>query len=272
MPKETYYFSHDYNARNDRKIAALVKKYKSSGYGIFWATCEMMHEEGGHLEMDDLTFDSIAKDLSESSELVKQVLESCISEFKLFQKDEDLLKSNRVSRNFDDRNEKKRVKSEAGRIGGINSGISRGKEKIMKQNEAVLQAASSNEANKGNKGKEIKEIKDVLNGNHHPEMTDKEFKAFSSKLKTDQLFLEPMFSNGLPKEFLEKWILRFHIHIAGEGKLNKDYSEYRKHFKNWIFKQDYLNPPPSISPLEKIKSSAAYIKAEKDVDFDKYRK
>jgi hypothetical protein len=103
MAKDSYYFVHDYNARNDRKIAALVKEYKSSGYGIFWATCEMMHEEGGELEMDEITYSAIAKDLNEDLKKVKDVIEKCISVFKLFKINDLKLNSDRVNRNLDKR-------------------------------------------------------------------------------------------------------------------------------------------------------------------------
>jgi len=159
MAKETYYFSHDYNARNDKKISALVRDFKSSGYGIFWATCEMMHEEGGILEFDDLTLDAIAKDINEESEYVKKVLDRCIEKYKLFIKDDILLQSSRVHRNLETKNEKKAVKAEAGRLGGLKSGESRRNNNLSKQNEAVLQPASSNEP-KESKVKEIKESKE----------------------------------------------------------------------------------------------------------------
>lgn len=105
MQKEKNYFSHDYNARNDRKIAALVKNYKSAGYGVYWATCEMMHEEGGILEMDDITYEAIAKDLNDDFELVKSVIIDCIQRFKLFFVADNSLKSNRVNRNLDKRSD-----------------------------------------------------------------------------------------------------------------------------------------------------------------------
>lgn len=172
MAKDTYYFSHDYNARNDKKISALVREFKSSGYGIFWATCEMMHEEGGTLEFDDLTIDAIAKDINEESEFVKTVLDKCIEKYKLFIKDDILLQSSRVHRNLESKNEKRTVKAEAGRLGGIKSGESRRNNNLSKQNEAVLQPASSNEP-KESKVKEIKGKESIsppnliLNGNHN---------------------------------------------------------------------------------------------------------
>lgn len=49
MAKETFYFDHDYNARNDDKILELRSKYGAEGYGIFWMIIETMaeNENGG---------------------------------------------------------------------------------------------------------------------------------------------------------------------------------------------------------------------------------
>lgn len=115
MPKDAYYFPHDYNARNDRKIAALVKKHKSSGYGVFWITCEMMHEEDGSIEFDDITFGAIAKDANEDIEVVRNIITDCIKEFKLFKMDDDIVISGRVSRNLEHKKEAVKQRSEAGK-------------------------------------------------------------------------------------------------------------------------------------------------------------
>lgn len=118
MAKETYYFSHDYNARNDKKISALVREFKSAGYGIYWCTAEMLHEDGGQLEWDDLTISAISKDLNEDFELVKTVIEKCATSFKLFNISEDnILTASRVRRNLDKRKEISKVRSNAGKAG-----------------------------------------------------------------------------------------------------------------------------------------------------------
>lgn len=144
MTKDTYYFSHDYNARNDKKISALVREYKSAGYGIFWATAEMLHEEGGEIELDELTLSAISKDLNEDFDLVKSVIEKCISSFKLFCLSSDnILTANRVRRNLDKRNEISKKRSDAGKAGA--------NAKQMQANAEQKQA------------KEIKEIKEINN-------------------------------------------------------------------------------------------------------------
>jgi hypothetical protein len=44
MSKETFYFTHDYNARNDDKILELRSLHGAEGYGIFWMIAETMAE------------------------------------------------------------------------------------------------------------------------------------------------------------------------------------------------------------------------------------
>ena len=43
--KESFYFSHDYNARNDQKILMLRGKFGNEGYALFFYILETMAEE-----------------------------------------------------------------------------------------------------------------------------------------------------------------------------------------------------------------------------------
>jgi uncharacterized protein DUF4373 len=113
MAKEALYFSHDLNARHDKKIGALVKDYKAAGYGVFWAAVEMMHEEGGVLELDDVTYAALAKDLNEKMEFIKSIIVKCINTYKLFFMIEEKLKSNRVDKNITKRKSISKVRSDA---------------------------------------------------------------------------------------------------------------------------------------------------------------
>lgn len=169
------YFSHDHNARHDRKVVALISKYKSAGYGIFWATNEMMHEEDGELEFDEITFGAIAKHLNEDESFIKEVITACINTFKLYILSGEKLTSNRVNRNITGSEQRKLAKSEkaanSGRLGGIKSGESRRSKQTLEANEATLEADGSNEAKgkerkgekgeKGEKGKESIESKET---------------------------------------------------------------------------------------------------------------
>lgn len=93
--------------------------------------------------------------------------------------------------------------------------------------------------------------------NNFPLMTQQDMIAFQGKLIQDFVFIEQLM---LSKQIKSKtdmlgWIKYFNIHIIGEEKLNKDFKEYKRHFKNWIVKFDTSKPPPingtslSIVPL-----------------------
>jgi hypothetical protein len=78
MSKETYYFSHDYNARTDEKIKLLIRKHGLRGYGIFWAIVEDLYNNANALRLD---CEGIAFELREDIETIKSV----IQDFDLFQ-------------------------------------------------------------------------------------------------------------------------------------------------------------------------------------------
>jgi hypothetical protein len=78
MSKETYYFSHDYNARTDEKIKLLIRKHGLRGYGIFWAIIEDLYNNANALRLD---CEGIAFELREDIETIKSV----IQDFDLFQ-------------------------------------------------------------------------------------------------------------------------------------------------------------------------------------------
>ncbi len=52
MKKDTFYFSHDYNAANDVKILFLRQQLGMEGYGIFWYLVEQLANSGGRLPLN----------------------------------------------------------------------------------------------------------------------------------------------------------------------------------------------------------------------------
>jgi len=73
MAKETNYFSHDYNARNDEKIKALIRKHGMEGYGVFWAIVEELYNNSNILKLDT---EGLAYDLRVDNKLITSVIES----------------------------------------------------------------------------------------------------------------------------------------------------------------------------------------------------
>jgi hypothetical protein len=135
MPKDTFYFSHDYNARNDEKIKRLIRKHGMIGYGIFWSIVEDLYNNANALQTD---YDGIAYDLRTDSDVVASV----INDFELFVFDGDFFGSNSVQERLDQRNSK----SESARKSAS----------YRWENANALQPQSDSNAKKERKGKEIK--------------------------------------------------------------------------------------------------------------------
>jgi 5-methylcytosine-specific restriction endonuclease McrA len=118
MPKETYYFSHDYHARYDVKAKLLCKEYGAAGYGIYWIIVEMMHESSDNEVMiDDLFLMDLATDYKVDFDIIKKMLDDCVNKYRLFSKDGEKIKSERVKKNKQHRQDLKIKRSEAGRKG-----------------------------------------------------------------------------------------------------------------------------------------------------------
>lgn len=81
--KKTYYFQHDYNARNDPKLQALIVEMGVAGIGIYWCLVEMLYEQDGEMPISSIK--SIAYNLHVKQKTVEHV----IKDFGLFDYDDD---------------------------------------------------------------------------------------------------------------------------------------------------------------------------------------
>ena len=70
--KSKFYFSHDYNARNDKKLVACSMKHGNAGIGVYWNIIEMLYEEGGYLPLSD--FDRIMFELRVEMEMISYLI------------------------------------------------------------------------------------------------------------------------------------------------------------------------------------------------------
>jgi len=99
MPKDTFYFSHDYNSRNDEKIKFLLRKHGITGYGLFWAIIEDLYNNANALRTD---YEGISFDYRVECEVVKSV----INDFDLFVFDGETFGSLSVQKRLDERDSK----------------------------------------------------------------------------------------------------------------------------------------------------------------------
>lgn len=190
MAKDTFYFSHDYNARNDIKIKKLLSKHGYLGYGIFWAIIEDLYNNTNVLRLD---YETISFDLRCDINIVKSI----INEFDLFVIDGDIFGSTSVERRLEERNEK----SEKAR----QSVLKRWSKKEIDTN--VLQTNNDSNTIKERKGKE-----NIIKGLH--------------LFKNSVIFDKTIFKQTFPDWSIEK--LKYYYESANDyseskGKMYKDW-------------------------------------------------
>jgi len=97
--KDTFYFTHDYNARSDEKITELLSKHGMEGYGIFWGIIESLYNNANALQTH---YDRIAYELHTDVKIV----ESVINDFGLFSIKDGFFGSVSIGRRLTERNDK----------------------------------------------------------------------------------------------------------------------------------------------------------------------
>ena len=131
MAKDSFWFRHDYNARNDEKILELMSEYGAESYGIYWMIIETMAEnENGCIKA------SLLGGLSHGFRVAKtrliEIIQCCIRVELLHEKDGNyfsnrLLKHKEERKFFSDKGkEGAAIKKEKNR--GASGGFNRGKD------------------------------------------------------------------------------------------------------------------------------------------------
>jgi len=148
MAKDTFYFPHDYNSKNDEKIKFLIRKHGMLGYGLFWSIVEDLYNNANALRLD---YEGIAFDYRVNVEVVKSV----INDFELFEFDGNNFGSTSIERRLNDRNlkSKKASQNALNRWNKVKSDAN-----ASKSDATAVQPLCDINAIKERKGKEIKEI------------------------------------------------------------------------------------------------------------------
>lgn len=109
MKKDTYYFSHDFGARNDPKLQSVMMEHGVAGLGVFWCIIEILYEQCGYQPINGRSLKTLAFTLHTDVKM----LESVIKDFGLFKYDDDNFWSESVIARLkkrDDANEARRQK------------------------------------------------------------------------------------------------------------------------------------------------------------------
>lgn len=73
MPKDAFYFPHDYNASRDPKMVKLIRLHGYEAFGLYWAIVERLYENGGRISED---YEMIAYELRVDVEKIKTIIQS----------------------------------------------------------------------------------------------------------------------------------------------------------------------------------------------------
>ena len=116
--KHAYYFSHDFNARNDTKTAAMQFTYHAQGYGWFWILVEMLAEDKDRrLPLTDGGLEGMAMQCHCRAKKLKNFIGDCIHKYGLFESDGAYFWSNSLNRRINSYEEMLQAKSRAGKKG-----------------------------------------------------------------------------------------------------------------------------------------------------------
>jgi hypothetical protein len=74
MAKEAYWFKHDLNSRNDKKLIKLRMEMGMEGVGLYWCIVEMLYEEGGYLMRTE--YERIAFEMQSQCERIAKIVET----------------------------------------------------------------------------------------------------------------------------------------------------------------------------------------------------
>lgn len=233
--KETHYFSHDSNARNDPKCSALISECGMDGYGTYWAIIEILSEQDNYrLEKFPKLFEAIAKQCSSNAEATRSRIEALINDYKLLREDEKFIWSDSLLRRMEKKENKRQLKVEAGRQGGIKSGIARNQGKKI---EAPLKASRSTvEANEPKESK-VKESKVYILYGDFVKLTAEEHKKLCDKFgkKETDSKIEDM-NNWLP-----------------QGSNSKKMTDHYRGLLNWLKKDEQKPQQDDTGVLEWLK-------------------
>lgn len=192
MKKDTYYFSHDYNAKNDIKILLMRQELGMEGYGIYWFLIEALAESGGILPFNIIPV--LAKQMDTTEVKVKGV----ITKYELFQLNDTQFFSERLLKHLELRN----AMSEAGRIGAKNRWKNGG------ANGGAIRGANAKE-------RKVKEIKVKEKSNTHDLSNSNLFRQpiIPNEKEVEQFFITSGGTKEMSKIFFEKnaatgWFLK----------------------------------------------------------------
>lgn len=231
--KKTYYFQHDYNARNDPKLQAVMIKYGLAGIGAFWCIVEMLYEQDGTLPITSIP--SIAYTLHADEEMLKNI----VCKMDLFECNKKIFWSRSVRKRLGLINEISDIRRKAAEKRWKSS--KKSDAKAMQMQCKSNAKAQNNDANamqtecKCNaiKEKEIKgnDIKDITPTPCARSAREEELFQEFGQMQSAWEEIAMKFGKDIPS--LKKILQDFILECRAKGTAHSSISDLRCHFVDW---------------------------------------
>lgn len=261
---ETFYFSHDYNVRTDKKVKKLLARHGYMGYGIFWALVEDLYNNHNSMTAD---YECLAFDLRVDVKIIKSI----INDFDLFVVEGDEFRSNSIEKRLGKINEKIVKAKESAAIGWQKRRKKNGEhmdapvipdaphnESICEPSEQQMGSNAINDI----KGNDIKGNKSKDNDEVHVKHA-KHLLSENGSLDLEKLKIQ------LRREITDDDCKEFNAFLFTEKKNHEEFQEWNKHFRNWLVKSPTARKPPTEIKPFKLKTRDDFFN---DKEWQYYKK
>lgn len=159
--KETFYFAHDYNARNDPKLQNVLFDLGVEGIGVYWCTIEQLYEQGGKLPLH------YCKSIAFALHVDFKCVERLVNDYGLFKNDGENIWSesvlNRLNRRSEISDKRKLAALARWRQGIENQSQTKSPANYgqIADNARAMQMQSTSNANAGHKEKKSKDNNNI---------------------------------------------------------------------------------------------------------------
>lgn len=206
--KDSYWFRHDSNAKDDFKCMLLIEQLGCEGFGIFWILVETLREQ------KDYRYPfSLIGGLARKYNTTQAKMETVVKEYQLFELDEN---SFFFSHSFDRRMENLDKVKEQRRLAGVQSGISRKKKAIeLTLNTCSTSVERLDKNREKEKRKKLEELKQLIVNKSanalHEMFNSEEYKLIFSGKVLAQIEKDKGFSNIkilLNNSDYDEWVMK----------------------------------------------------------------
>ena len=211
MKKDTFYFSHDYNAATDFKILFLRQQLGMEGYGIYWYLVEQLAQSGGYLPL------KIVPVLAMQMHTTEVKVHAVIKQFELFELHEEVFYSVRLNKNLEIRNSL----SEYGKKGALKRWEN--KIAISHPNSHPISDPNAKEKKRKEKKRKEKIVEEI------------DYDILSNEILNSEVWIQNIaMQYKLDINFVKEKLDFFLEEVKLKDDWHKGIKEVKAHFINWL--------------------------------------